>query len=94
VPKPGEGPSQAQRESGFYDVLFTGEMPDGLTLRVSVKGDRDPGYGSTCKMISESAMALLGTQSTGGIYTAGGLMAEKLQQRLEQHAGMSFQLES
>jgi short subunit dehydrogenase-like uncharacterized protein len=94
VPKPGEGPSQAQRESGFYDIVFTGEMPDGQTGRVTVKGDRDPGYGSTCKMISESALTLLETPSDGGVWTPGGLMAESLQRRLEQHAGLSFTLES
>src|SRR4030081_923038 len=28
-PKPGEGPSKAERESGLYDLLFVGLAPDG-----------------------------------------------------------------
>src|SRR5260370_28125677 len=54
-PKPGEGPSREERESGFYDVLFIGTDAAGHSLRVGVKGDRDPGYGSTSKMITEAA---------------------------------------
>ncbi|MBD3728357.1 MAG: saccharopine dehydrogenase NADP-binding domain-containing protein [Sphingomonadales bacterium] len=91
--KPGEGPSREEREAGFYDILFIGEYPDGTTIRASVKGDRDPGYGSTSKMIAETAMALLDARHEGGIWTPGALLGEALQQRLEQHAGLSFALE-
>jgi hypothetical protein len=59
LPKPGEGPSQRERETGRYDLLFIGETADGRTLRAVVTGDRDPGYGSTSKMISESALCLV-----------------------------------
>ena len=58
-PKPGEGPSKQERESGLYDLLFVGLAPDGRQVRVAVKGDRDPGYGSTSKMIAECAVCLL-----------------------------------
>ena len=91
--KPGEGPSKEERENGFYDVLFIGEMPDGGSVRVGVTGDRDPGYGSTSKMIAESALTLLETQSDGGIFTPGGLMPEPLLTRLEAHAGLTFVVE-
>ncbi len=59
APKPGEGPSKEERESGLYDLLFVGLAPDGRQVRVAVKGDRDPGYGSTSKMIGECALCLL-----------------------------------
>ena len=52
LPKPGEGPNKHQRETGHYEVLFVGQTASGQTLSASVKGDRDPGYGSTCKLIS------------------------------------------
>src|SRR3546814_3106292 len=52
--QPGEGPSKEQREKGFYDILFIGEYPDGSTVRASVQGDRDPGYGSTSKIDRKS----------------------------------------
>lgn len=94
-PKPGEGPSREERESGYYDVLFIAEMPDGQTLRLSVKGDRDPGYGSTSKMIAESALCLLRDvpHGPGGIWTPASAMGDKLIERLEAHAGLSFRAE-
>ena len=48
-----------------YDILFFGEAADGKTIRVGVKGDMDPGYGSTSKMIAESAVTLLLSPEAG-----------------------------
>ena len=62
-----------------------------------VKGDRDPGYGSTCKMISESALCLVQDTSTsmagGGIWTPGAAMGLALVRRLQERAGLSFEIE-
>lgn len=91
--KPGDGPSKEERENGMYDIMFTGEYPDGKRIRVSVKGDRDPGYGSTSKMISEAALTLLESKAAGGIYTPGALMADPLVDRLQKYAGLSFSVE-
>ena len=93
--KPGEGPTLEQRESGFYDVLFVGQTSDGRTIRASVKGDRDPGYGSTSKMIAESAICLLQNPSlsAGGILTPAPAMGMKLIDHLQENAGLSFQIE-
>lgn len=93
-PKPGEGPTREERENGFYDVVFIGEMPDGETLQLGVKGKYDPGYGSTSRMISETAIALLSCKADGGIGTPGSFLGEDLVQRLEEHAELSFALES
>lgn len=92
-PKPGEGPTKEERDSGFYDVLFIAEYPDGRTARLGVKGDRDPGYGSTSKMISETAIALCEHDGPGGVTTPGAALGEKLVNRLEQYAGLSFTIE-
>jgi short subunit dehydrogenase-like uncharacterized protein len=98
LPKPGEGPTLHQRETGFYDVLFAGETADGRSLRAGVKGDKDPGYGSTSKMIGESAICLardVGRDRTpGGVWTPGAAMGEALIARLERHAGLKFALEN
>jgi short subunit dehydrogenase-like uncharacterized protein len=98
LPKPGEGPSKEERETGFYDVLFVGETKDGRGLRGSVKGDKDPGYASTSKMISESAMCLardVGRDETmGGVWTPGAALGGKLIVRLEANAGLRFSLEN
>jgi len=94
-PKPGEGPSKQERDSGFYDVLFLAEDPQGQRLRAAVKGDRDPGYGSTSKMIAESAVSLLldATALPGGIWTTAPALGDKLIARLQANAGLSFAIE-
>ncbi|GAA0734113.1 saccharopine dehydrogenase family protein [Sphingomonas japonica] len=90
-PKPGEGPSKEERDSGFYDLLFVGEMPGGERIDCVVTGDRDPGYGSTSKMIAEAAICLVrDVEGTGGIWTPGALMAAPLRDRLTAHAGLTF----
>lgn len=90
-PKPGEGPGREEREAGFFDLVFVGEMPGGERLEVTVRGDRDPGYGSTSRMIAESALCLVrDVAGAGGIWTPGALMGAALRQRLEAHAGLSF----
>jgi len=96
APKPGEGPSKEERETGFYDIMYIGETADGESLVLSVKGDRDPGYGSTSKMLSESAICLIqdAVDTPGGIWTTAPAMGDKLIQRLEDNAGLSFTLES
>ncbi|MEG3125572.1 saccharopine dehydrogenase family protein [Sphingomonas sp. GB1N7] len=90
-PKPGEGPSKEERDNGFYDLLFIGEMPGGERIDAVVTGDRDPGYGSTSKMIAEAALCLVNdVQGDGGIWTAGALMGAPLRKRLIEHAGLTF----
>lgn len=93
-PKPGEGPTKAEREAGFYDVLFVGIGADGRKVRTSVKGDMDPGYGSTSKMLAETAIALVGAPDVpGGIWTPGAALQGRLIDRLQQHAGLKFEVE-
>lgn len=94
-PKPGEGPTAEERENGFYDVLFIGETGDGRSLKASVAGKRDPGYGSTSRMITESALCLLwdATDAAGGIWTTAPALGDKLIRRLTEHADLTFRLE-
>ncbi|MCO5109288.1 MAG: saccharopine dehydrogenase NADP-binding domain-containing protein [Burkholderiaceae bacterium] len=94
-PQPGEGPSRAEREAGFYDVLFLGEAAAGHRLRVAVTGDRDPGYGSTSKMITEAAACLLENRATpGGIWTTAPALGQALIGRLQANAGLTFTVEA
>jgi short subunit dehydrogenase-like uncharacterized protein len=94
-PKPGEGPSKEERDNGMYDLLFVAIAPDGRQVRAAVRGDRDPGYGSTSKMISECAVCLLRDtpQVPAGIWTPGAAMGHKLIKRLVDHAGLTFAVE-
>ena len=95
APKPGEGPSKEERENGLYDLLYVAIAPDGRQVRAVVKGDRDPGYGSTSKMISECAICLLRDTPDvpAGIWTPGAAMGDKLIKRLTDHAGLTFEVE-
>jgi len=94
-PKPGEGPSKAEREAGCYDILFIGRSKDRGKISVAVRGDKDPGYASTSKMITECALCLLQDASdvAAGIWTPGAAMGEKLISRLVQNAGLTFKVE-
>lgn len=94
LPKPGEGPSKEQREAGFFNLLLVGKLADGTLLRARVTGDRDPGYGSTSKMLSESAICLArdDLSSAGGFWTPASAMADALIGRLVESAGLTFEL--
>lgn len=96
APKPGEGPSKEERENGLFDLLYVAIAPDGRMVRAGVTGDRDPGYGSTSKMISECAICMLRdvTDVAAGFWTPGAAMQHKLIKRLQDNAGLTFAVES
>ena len=93
--KPGEGPSREEQENGLYDLLYVAVAPDGREVRISVKGDRDPGYGSTSKIISECAICLVRDTPDvpAGFWTPGAAMQHRLIKRLGDHAGLTFAVE-
>lgn len=93
--QPGDGPDKEARENGMYDVLFVGEAGDGQLVKVSVQGDKDPGYGSTSKMIAESAVCLVKNPdaASGGIWTPAPAMGSLLIERLQANAGLTFTIE-
>jgi short subunit dehydrogenase-like uncharacterized protein len=94
-PKPGEGPSKEERESGMFDLLFVGLAPDGRQVRVAVRGDLDPGYGSTSKMIVECGLGLREAPDVkGGFWTPGAAMGHRLMKRLVDRAGLTFEVEN
>src|SRR5690606_28942719 len=96
LPKPGQGPSKEERENGMYDILCVGETADGRSLRASVYGDKDPGYGSTSKMIAEAALCLNDTprtQTPGGVWTPAAAMGDALVDRLAARGVLRFALE-
>ena len=94
-PKPGEGPSKEEREAGLYDFALLGITKNGDRIRATVTGDKDPGYGSTSKIISEAAICLVKdcTDLGGGIYTPAAAMGLTLVGRLQSHAGLTFSID-
>jgi short subunit dehydrogenase-like uncharacterized protein len=91
VPKPGEGPNKQEREAGSYDVVLIGIDTDGRQVRAAVRGDRDPGYGSTAKIIAEAGLCLVQDckDVAGGIWVPGAAMGQKLIARMPR-AGVTF----
>ncbi len=97
LPKPGEGPSEQAQLNGAYDLVFLGTTPGGDKIRCRVTGDRDPGYGSTAKMLAQAAACLardVPESTAGGFWTPATLMGDKLIRRLQAHAGLTFELET
>ncbi len=99
LPKPGEGPSREERESGFFvaRLVAGGRMGAGKTveLRGRVEGHKDPGYGETAKMLSESALCLVldgaALEAPGGVGTPASILGDRLLERLRA-AGMIFEV--
>jgi short subunit dehydrogenase-like uncharacterized protein len=96
LPAPGEGPSPEDQVRGFFDLRFHGKTADGRSLRTKVTGDRDPGYGSTGKMLGEAAACLAfdisRPQSPGGFWTPATIFGDRLIERLSTRAGLAFEV--
>tara|TARA_B100000767_G_scaffold67862_1_gene64387 strand:- start:12886 stop:14100 length:1215 start_codon:yes stop_codon:yes gene_type:complete len=92
LPKPGEGPDREQRENGFYNLRFYVTLEDGSSAMGKVTGDKDPGYGSTSKMLGETAVCLAVDElpKINGVLTPSVAMGDALLQRLEQSSGLAF----
>ena len=97
LPAPGEGPSRQQQEAGYWDLRFFGAPPAGSEARpiqARLRGDRDPGYGSTSKMLGESAVCLAQDhlEAVTGFLTPAAAMGQSLIDRLQKNAGVSFEV--
>ncbi len=98
LPKPGTGPDAAAREAGYFNIGFFGRTDDGQTITTKVTGDRDPGYGSTAKMLGETAAVFLDPSATNdvdgvpkaGFLTPATAFGDALIERLVEHAGLTF----
>jgi len=95
LPKPGEGPSETQQQNGYYDLRVVGQNEQ-QQMAIKVTGDRDPGYGSTAKMLAQAGLCMaLDVEKTdlpGGFWTPSTAMGDKLVKRLIQHAGLGFEV--
>lgn len=92
LPKPGHGPSEQEQLYGMFDIRFYATTENGRNLVTQVTGDRDPGYGSTAKMLSQAAICLAKDvpELAGGFWTPASALNEHLIKRLDQHAGVKI----
>jgi short subunit dehydrogenase-like uncharacterized protein len=96
LPAPGEGPSPEAQRNGFFDLRFVGRTADGRELRTKVTGDRDPGYGSTAKMLGQAgaclALDIPKSATPGGFWTPATIFGDRLIERLTRYSGLRFEL--
>lgn len=96
LPAPGEGPSPEAQLQGGFDLRFHGRTKQGDVLRTRVTGDRDPGYGSTAKMLGQAAACLASDiskkQVAGGFWTPAAIFGDHLVERLQAHSGLTFEV--
>ncbi len=97
LPKPGQGPTPQQQAKGYFDIEFYAVHPTDRSqdMKARVAGDRDPGYGSTSKMLGEAAVCLAKDELScgGGFWTPASAMGTALIDRLQANAGLTFSIE-
>lgn len=88
TPPPGEGPSEAEMDGGFFRVRLTGTA-GGKRISGMVSDKGDPGNRATVKMLMESTLALATETlpARGGVLTPSFAMGDALLRRLRA-AGM------
>ena len=91
-PKPGQGPNKKERENGYFSLRFFVFQLEGNKSIFRVTGDRDPGYGSTSKMLAESAVCLAKDEleERYGVLTPSYAMGDNILNRLISKAGLTF----
>ena len=98
MPAQGEGPKVDPGNPGFYKLHFLGQTADKKPMNLILRGDADPGYGSTSKMLSEAAVCLAldfdDKNRKRGFWTPASAMGDQLAKRLSENAGLSFEFSS
>ena len=91
-----KAPTRRNGKQGTTIFSSFGLSADGRQIRVAVRGAGDPGYGSTSKIISETAICLLqqGEDVAPAFWVPGAALKGKLVERLQMHAGLTFAVEA
>ena len=96
LPKSGDGPSKKEQNEGHFDLRFFATTAKGQRINSKVTGNRDPGYGSTSRMLAQAALCL--AQDTdkrdigGGFWTPAAAMGDALTDRLCRYGVLNFSL--
>lgn len=95
MPAPGQGPSPEEQLNGLFDMRFHGRTREGYEAIIKVTGDRDPGYGSTAKMLGQAALFLAKlpkSKLTGGFWTPATAFGLDIVPALVKDAGLTFEV--
>ena len=92
LPRPGEGPSEQQRNEGYFETLVDAR-DDFDSLQLRVKGKGDPGYLATSRMLAQCALSLAKDPlpERYGVLTPGAVLGDSLLRRLPR-VGIRFDL--
>lgn len=80
ITKPGDGPTEQERDAGWFELTHYARTESGRMFTATVASDADPGYKSTCSLLSEAALTLLdiedareanNSEVTGGLLHGG-----------------------
>lgn len=94
LPKPGEGPGEKTRRSGFFRIEVHARTSAGARYLTKVEARGDPGYAATAVMLGESALCLALDRdrlpARAGVLTPATAMGAALTERLRS-AGHVYQ---
>ncbi|MDO9407495.1 trans-acting enoyl reductase family protein [Patulibacter sp.] len=93
LPAPGDGPSEEQREKGFFRIDVTTTTTTGRRFRCRIAAKGDPGYKATAVMLGQAGLSLAHDQDrlpeAAGVLTPATAMGTVLTDRLRA-AGHSY----
>lgn len=86
LPSPGDGPSEEQREKGFFRIDVTTTTASGRRFRCRIVAQGDPGYKATAVMLGEAGLCLARDEDRlpkgAGVLTPATAMGNVLTDRL------------
>ncbi|MRH87178.1 enoyl-ACP reductase [Nocardia sp. SYP-A9097] len=94
VPKPGTGPSEKARLSGWFTMRTFAHTTSGAKYVCTFAGKGDPGYAATAVMLGQSGLTLAFDRlpELAGILTPAAAMGDALTERLRK-AGMTIDVD-
>ncbi|GAB0101602.1 saccharopine dehydrogenase NADP-binding domain-containing protein [Nocardia sp. JMUB6875] len=94
VPKPGTGPSEQARKSGWFTMRTFAHTTSGAKYLCTFAGKGDPGYQATSVMLGQSGLCLAfdDLPELAGILTPASAMGDALTERLR-GAGMTIKVD-
>ncbi|MGV9586695.1 saccharopine dehydrogenase family protein [Nocardia farcinica] len=93
LPKPGTGPSEESRRSGWFTMKTFARTTSGAKYVATFAGKGDPGYQATAVMLGQSGLCLAFDElpELAGILTPAAAMGDALTERLRA-AGMTIEV--